>query len=124
MSQEIIKKEETNRIEKFYEPEVDIYETENDVVCVFDIPGVEKDKIKVNFEKSRLTVEAQAVDYINHSWKPLSEEYRIYNYKRALSFADIIDSQKVDAAYDSGILTVKLPKRQEVKPKPIEIKIK
>jgi len=126
MKQELMKKEE-NKIEKIdrhYEPEVDIYETENEIVCIFDMPGTKKDKIKVNFEKSRLTVEAEAIDYINKKWSVINEEYRIYNYKRMLTFADVIDPNKIEASYEDGVLKVVLHKKQEVKPKAIEIQVK
>ena len=127
MTDNIVKKDDykINQInEKFYNPDTDILETEKEVKCIFDLPGTEKDKIKINFEKNRLTVEAQSTNYINQNWKPINEEYSINNYKRTLTFSNVVDSSKIDAKFDNGVLTVIIGKHKKQEPKSIEISVK
>ncbi|HPG31790.1 MAG TPA: Hsp20/alpha crystallin family protein, partial [bacterium] len=116
MNDNIVKKEDSKIIpanEKFYEPYADIFETEKEIKCVFDLPGTEKDKIKINFEKNRLSVESKTTDYLNANWKPINEEYRINHYKRTIAFSNAVDSSQIDAKYDNGVLTVVIGKHKK-----------
>ena len=126
MTNEILKTDDTklsSQQDRYYTPEVDILETDKEVKCIFDLPGVEKEKIKINFDKNHLTVEAEATNYISNDWKPVSEEYRIANYKRSIAFTEVVDSTKTAAEYENGVLTVTVAKREKTKPKTIEIKV-
>jgi len=122
---EVKKQNQINNYKPDYiTPAVDIIETDKDVRCIFDMPGVEKNKINVNYDKDVLTVEAEATNYISEKWTVISAEYKPANYRRSISFSDIIDASKITAEYENGVLTVSLAKKEKARPKTIEVSVK
>lgn len=108
-----------------FSPSVDIMESEDDVVLTFELPGMDKKDIKVWIEDHVLTVsgerkvrdEKKTDDYIRTE---ISEG----SFSRSFTLPRTIDNGKISADYDNGLLTVKLVKAEEAKPKEIEVKIK
>jgi len=108
-----------------FSPMVDIQETADDVVLTFELPGMDKKDIKVWVEDNTLTVsgerkirdEKKADDYIR-------TEIREGSFSRSFTLPKTVDSGKISADYSNGLLTVKLVKSEEAKPKEIEVKVK
>jgi HSP20 family protein len=108
-----------------FSPSVDIMESDDDVVLTFELPGMDKKNIKVWIEDSVLTVsgerkirdEKKSDDYIRTE---ISEG----SFTRSFTLPKTIDNSKISADYDNGLLTVKLVKTEEAKPKEIEVKVK
>ena len=104
-------------------PAVDIYETaEKDVVVKVDLPDVKRENIKVTFENNVLSVEGQ------RELTPSVERDRFHHlerghgqFRRSFTLPATVDPSRVDANYQDGVLTVKLPRRDETKPKQIQI---
>jgi HSP20 family protein len=114
-----------NNFECCFSPSVDIMESDDDVVLTFELPGMDKKNIKVWIEDNVLTVsgerkirdEKKSDDYIRTE---ISEG----SFTRSFTLPKTIDNSKISADYDNGLLTVKLVKTEEAKPKEIEVKIK
>ena len=107
----------------FY-PAVDIQETDGDILMRFEIPGMEKDDIKVSIENDILTVSGER--NLRHEDKDdnyIRTEIRSGSFCRSFSLPKGVDSKKIEASYKNGILMVKLTKSEEAKPKQIEVKI-
>jgi len=104
-------------------PAVDIYETaEKDVVVKVDLPDMKRENIKVTFENNVLSVEGQ------RELTPSVERDRFHHlerghgqFRRSFTLPATVDASRVDANYQDGVLTVKLPRRDEAKPKSITI---
>ncbi len=101
-------------------PLVDIFEEENNITLIGDMPGVSKDDLDLNIEKDVLHIygKIQAAD----EKSPQYSEFREMDYYRAFNISDGIDTDKIDASLNNGVLKVVLPKSERLKPKKIEIK--
>ena len=101
-------------------PTVDIVENDNCFKIIADIPGTDKNSIDVKFEKNILTIRAECVE--DDKGKLVYSEYKTGNYERSFTVSDEIDSKKIEAKYDKGVLTLILLKAASVKPRKIEVK--
>lgn len=95
---------------------VDIYEDADNTYVRAELPGVNRDDINVEMANGYLTVAAAR--------KSASEGEESAAFSRSVSISDEIDTAKVAAAYENGVLTVTLPKREEAKPKKITVAVK
>ena len=104
-------------------PTVDIYETpEKDVVVKVDLPDMKREDIKVTFENNVLSIEGErkmALDIERERFHRIERGYGAF--RRSFSLPATVDVSRVDAGYQDGVLTVKLPRREESRPKSIKI---
>jgi HSP20 family protein len=108
-------------------PAVNIKEDDNEFMLEVAVPGMKKDDFKLNYENGRLTI---CSEHKNESEEKEGEkitrrEFSYQSFQRSFTVPEnIVDAEKIRASYTDGILNVRLPKRDEVKPKPPkEIKI-
>jgi len=113
--------EVTRRIDRpeYYQPAVDIRETSDEVILKYDMPGVDKDNVEITAERNTLTVTGN-VDREDLG-EAVYRETRIGNYRREFTLSDDVDPDSITAEMKSGVLTVKVSKPEDVKPKKIEI---
>jgi HSP20 family protein len=97
---------------------VDLYEDENHTYVRAELPGVNRDDINVEMTDGYLTIAAARKNGAD------GQEEESFSFSRAVSIADEVDANKVSAAYENGVLTVTLPKREEAKPKKISVAVK
>jgi HSP20 family protein len=100
---------------------VDIREDENHVTVEAELPGFKRDEINVTLERGVLRIEAERQAEQQEGQKHLSER-RYTRVARAFSLPSTVDESKVDASLNDGVLTLKLNKREEAKPRRIEVK--
>lgn len=110
--------------EGIWQPAVDIYETEDEIVIKAELPDVEQKDIDVRIEDNALILKGER----KHQGEVKKENYhRIERYfggfQRSFSLPATIDQENVTANCDKGVLTVILPKKEETKPKQINVKI-
>ena len=118
---ELTTKEEKTVPAKYFVPNTDIYETEEALTVVMEVPGVEKKDITVNLENDVLRVEAQ-IDYSKYDGlEPVYTEYNVGHFTRAFTLSSKIDQDKISAQLDDGVLTLTLKKAKEAMPKRIAI---
>ena len=96
---------------------VDIYEDADNTYVRADLPGVSRDDINVEVADGYLTISGT-----RKSTGAEGEE--AFSFSRSISIADEVDTAKVAATYENGVLTVTLPKREEAKPKKITVSVK
>ncbi len=111
--------------EGIWQPPVDIYEDENSVVIKAELPGVDQKEIDIRIEDNTLTLRGER----KHSQEVKKENYhrveRFYGtFQRSFSLPHTIDQEHVKATCDQGVLTITLPKREEKKPKQINVEVK
>ncbi|MGW7229931.1 Hsp20/alpha crystallin family protein [Streptomyces sp. CBMAI 2042] len=101
---------------------MDAYREGDDYVVAFDLPGVSPDAIDIDVERNMLTVRAErrpAVDtddvQMELSERPLGV------FSRQIVLADTLDTERIDAGYDAGVLTLRIPIAERAKPRKISI---
>lgn len=102
-------------------PPVDIFETEEGLVVVADLPGMDKNDVDVRVENDVLTIKGTAKSRL--SSEPLHREYRLHNYFRQFQLGEKVDQDKIQGEIRHGVLVIRLPKKEAAKPKQIPIKV-
>lgn len=106
--------------DRFLTPEVDIYENKDEYVLEADMPGVTKEGLE-------LTLDGQVLTIVGHRHQesvqgnPLYRESQQYDFRRVFELDPAIDPGKISAKMESGILVVRMPKAEKVKPRKITI---
>jgi HSP20 family protein len=104
----------------FFSPAVDIFETEEAITLLADLPGVDKDKLNINVEDRQLTITG-LVEEPAERLQSVYTEFGIGGFTRSFRLGDAIDRAKIEASLKDGVLTLVLPKADRVKPRKIEI---
>jgi HSP20 family protein len=103
-------------------PAVDIYETENELVLKADLPDVDPKEIDVRVENQTLTLAGERKFETATEQKGYHRIERSYgNFVRSFAVPNAFDTDKINAAYKNGVLTVTLPKKETAKPRQIKI---
>ena len=106
-------------------PAVDIYETEaHEVVLKAELPEMKREDISVTFENGVLTLKGER----KFEQETTKENYhrverRHGTFSRSFTLPNTVDASRISAAYKDGILTIRLPQREEAKPKQIDVNI-
>ena len=102
-------------------PRVDVLETEDEFLLFADLPGVKPDDVDIRFEKGEMTVHGRRP--AAHSGKESAVcEYEATNYSRSFMVAESVAADRITADLKNGVLTVRLPKVEAVKPKKIAVR--
>lgn len=100
---------------------MDAYRTGNDYVVQFDLPGVAADSIDLGVERNVLTVRAErTLDFADGADVQVAERPRGV-FSRQLFLGETLDTEHIDASYDAGVLTLRIPVVEQAKPRKIEI---
>jgi HSP20 family molecular chaperone IbpA len=119
---ELEKKEEGTIPARLFLPATDIYESEDALTVVVEMPGVDKDDVAVRIEDGVLNVEGR-LDFSKYqNLVPIYTEYNIGNYARSFRLSAKIDQSKIAAEMNDGVLSLVLPKVEEAKPRTIQVK--
>jgi HSP20 family protein len=100
---------------------MDAYREGDQFVVHFDLPGVDADSINLTVEKNVLTVTAERRWERADGIDVLASERPQGNFSRQLFLGDGLDPDRVDASYDNGVLTVRIPVADQAKPRKVEI---
>jgi HSP20 family protein len=105
-----------------WSPALDLYQSNYDVIAVVELPGMRKDDIEISLHDGTLTIggERKRESSSNGENAERTERY-IGRFRRSIALPTRVDASKVSATYRDGILTVTLPKAEEVKPKQIQV---
>ena len=120
--QELEKKEETTIPARVFLPVADIYETQNALSVILEMPGVEKNNVEIRVEDDVLNVKGQLDLSKYQGLLPLYTEYNVGHYARSFQLSSKIDQNKISAELKDGVLFLTLPKVDEAKPRTIQVK--
>jgi HSP20 family protein len=111
--------------ERALAPAIDVSENDHAYVVRAELPGVKKDDLDVTINDGMLTINAET--RYEHDEKKkgrvIRQERRYGKYVRSMRLGNDVDDARVTADYTDGILTLTLPKSEEVKPKKIDVKV-
>jgi HSP20 family protein len=103
-------------------PTADIFETEDTLTVVLEMPGVDRDNVDVSVENGIVTVEGRINFNKYKGLQPVYSEYNIGPYRRSFRISGRVDQDKIRAEMRDGVITLVLPKAEEAKPRRIEVR--
>ena len=119
--QELANKEEKTIPGRHFIPTADIFETDEALTVIMEMPGVEKKNVSIALENDLLHVEGQ-IDFSNYQgMDPVYTEYNIGHYARRFTLSGKVDRDNISAQLDDGVLTLTLPKVKEAMPRRISV---
>lgn len=114
----------TNAADRVWVPLVDVYETKDDLVVTLELPGVREKEVEVSITGDLLTVKGERRFDREVKDESFHRVERVYGkFERAIPLPVAVQTDKVKATYRDGILEIRLPKVEEVKPKQIKIDV-
>ena len=112
---------EQTRPGRHFVPNTDIYEREDALVVVMEMPGVDKGGIAVGVEDDVLQVDG-TIDFGKYAeLRPVYTEYNIGDFSRRFTLSNKIDQDRIEASMKDGVLRIELPKAAEAQPRKIAI---
>jgi HSP20 family protein len=113
----------SNRQDLFsgWSPALDLYQNNDDVIAVLELPGMRKEDIEISLHDGTLTISGERKNSSSNGEKAERTERYVGSFRRSITLPARVDTSKVSATYRDGILTVTLPKAEEAKPKRIEV---
>ena len=104
-------------------PVVDIVEKKNDFSVRIELPGVKKEDVRITVQNGTLTVRGEKKEEKFEEGEGYRRSERSYGtFQRSFTLPTSIPSEKIDASYEAGVLTLTIPKAEESKPKEISVK--
>jgi HSP20 family molecular chaperone IbpA len=104
-----------------FTPDVDIFETEKEIVLMADLPGVDPDQITIDLRDDVLTLTGDIAPIESGNETPLLVEYQTGKYQRQFTLSEVIDQAQIDAKYTDGVLRLRLPKVEKAAPRKITV---
>ncbi len=102
-------------------PPVDIWEDQDGITLCADMPGVSKDRLSLRIDGHNLIVEGQLQLELSKSAEALYADVRSSLYRRTFSLSGELETGKIEASLKDGVLTVRIPKRAELRPRTIQV---
>ncbi len=104
-------------------PAVDIFETPEAITLMADMPGVPKEKIKVDVRDNHLIISGEIAPPLGEKETLVAQEFHTGDYAREFHLGAIIDQARIEATMKDGVLKLLLPKQEKAKPRKIEVKV-
>ena len=118
---EMEKKQETTVSWRTYLPVTDIFETDQALTVVLEMPGVGKDAVEVSVDDDILTIDGR-IDYSKYEGlQPVYTEYNVGHYTRSFQLSSKIEQGNISAELKDGVMTLVLPKAEKAQPRKIKI---
>lgn len=104
-------------------PPVDVIEDAAGITLYADLPGVPKDKLALQIEADTLTIEGEVSLTVPEGMEPMHAEVGLPRYRRVFTLSKELDTEKVAAEFNQGVLKLRIPKVEQAQPRRIEIKV-
>jgi HSP20 family molecular chaperone IbpA len=105
-----------------FTPNVDIFETDKEIIMLADIPGVKAPDLTIDLRDDALTFTGEVKPLNRPEEEDVLIEYQIGSYYRQFTLAEMIDQNKIDAALSDGVLRLTLPKLEKAMPRQITVR--
>jgi HSP20 family protein len=104
-----------------WSPALDLYQNNENVVAVLELPGMRKEDIEISLHDGTLTIAGERNSSSSNDERAERTERYVGTFRRSVTLPARVDANKVSATYRDGVLTVTLPKAEEAKPKRIDV---
>lgn len=118
---EVEKKQESTMPVRDFVPVTDIFETEQALTVVLEMPGVSKESVEVGVENDVITITGRIDSSKYEGLQPLYTEYNIGNYSRSFQISSKIEQEGIQAELKDGVMTLVLPKAEKAMPRRISV---
>ena len=106
-------------------PAVDVVEKEGEFIVKAELPGIDRKDVKITVHNNVLTISGEKRHDEEKEGRSYHRTERSYgSFQRSFTLPSSVASERIDATYNDGVLTVSLPKIEEAKPREIEVKVK
>jgi HSP20 family molecular chaperone IbpA len=104
-------------------PPVDVFEDASGITLLADLPGASRDALSINVDGRTLTLEAPLALGEANALVSMYAEVRANHYRRSFELSSELDTAAIDASLKDGVLTLRIPKQEQAKPRRIEVKV-
>ena len=104
-----------------WSPALDLYQNTDNIIAMVELPGMRKEDIEISLHGGTLTISGERKHESTNRNKAERTERYVGTFRRSIALPTRVDAKRVSATYRDGILTVTLPKAEEVKPKQIQV---
>ena len=111
------------RDQPFVVPPVDVFENESGITLLADLPGVSRDRLGVRVDGENLVIEATASTVVPQEMELVYGEAQYPSYRRQFTLSRELDASRVEASLKDGVLKLSVPKREEAKPRRIDVRV-
>jgi len=120
--QEVTSPAEQTTLGLVFTPAVDIFETENEITLLADMPGVKADELTIDLRDNTLTLSADIAPVDDTNEENLLKEYETGRYYRQFTLGELVNQENIDAKLNDGVLRLSLPKVEKATPKKNSVK--
>jgi HSP20 family molecular chaperone IbpA len=118
---EVQQKQESTIPSRQFMPVTDIFETDQALTLMLEMPGVKKESVDVQVENDVLTISGR-IDFSKYEGlQPVYTEYNVGDYARSFQISSKLDQAKIKAQLNDGVMTLVLPKAEKAKPRKISV---
>ena len=104
-------------------PAVDIYENAQGITVQADMPGVSKDGLSIQADRNSLVIEGNAVIDVPAAMEAIHADVQATRYRRSFALSGELDAERIEATLKDGVLTLRIPKRAEFRPRKVEVRV-
>ena len=104
------------------QPAVDIFEDAHGIMVIAEMPGVSKDRLNVRADRNSLVIEGEAAIDIPNGMEAVYADVQSTHYARSFVLSGELETEAIDAKMKDGVLTIRIPKRSEYRPRKIEVR--
>jgi len=119
--QEVSTSAEQTRPGLVFTPEVDIFETEKELVLLADMPGVQTKDLSIDLRENVLTLTGDIAPFEGAEEEDILIEYETGKFYRQFTLSEVIDQERIEAALSDGVLRLTLPKVEKATPRKITV---
>jgi HSP20 family molecular chaperone IbpA len=120
--QEIALPAEQTKIGMVFHPNVDIFETDREIILLADIPGVAPEDVTIDLRDDILTIYGDVKPFEGPDETDILVEFEIGKYFRKFTLSEAIDQSSIEATFSDGVLRLRLPKAEKATPRKIVVK--
>jgi HSP20 family molecular chaperone IbpA len=103
-------------------PPVDIFEDAHGIMVVAEMPGVSKERLNVQADRNSLTIEGEAAIDMPKGMEAIHADVQSTRYARSFVLSGELETDAIDAKLKDGVLTIRIPKRAEYRPRKVEVR--
>ena len=119
--QEVTATAEQTRPGVVFTPDVDIFENDQQITLLADMPGVASDDITIDLNDSVLTISGEVKPFEDKTESDVLIEFEIGRYSRQFTLSEVIDQSRIEARHEDGVLRLNLPKAEKAIPRQIAV---
>ena len=121
--QQTEKTPETRKTGRAMRPPVDIFEDETGITLLADMPGVSKERLEIQVDKDTLSIRGEIDISMPEGMEAIYADIRSTLYERGFALSGAMDTEKIEAGLMDGVLSLRIPKRAELQPRKIKVRV-